>query len=67
MEHIEISSVQEYGNRAIESWRTLDANNTHMAFDSLDYPKVSSALSRRISLGRSHELCHGKVRFVARP
>lgn len=42
MENIEVSSLPEYGARPIDTWRTSqDHNNTHVGFDSLDYPNPS--------------------------
>lgn len=38
-EHIEVLSLPEYGDRPIDTWRaSQDHNNTHVGFDSLDYP-----------------------------
>lgn len=43
IDHIERSSLPEYTLRPIDSWKHQNQTNSNMAYNSLDYPKVTNS------------------------
>ena len=57
MEQMEITSLPDYGARPIDTWRAShDHNNTHVGFDSLDYPNGDPKVSHISSQNRREAL-----------
>lgn len=53
MEQMEITSLPDYGARPIDTWRaSQDHNNTHVGFDSLDYPNGDPKVGHQPSIDK---------------